>query len=503
MMAQNLTLEQLRAGDTPQLPTRLPKNEIQWWQVNTIQATKIYYGDFAINKGEMSIGFGNAVFRADSNGIYLGDRVYGDAPFRVDMSGNLYAENVNLTGEVNATSGTIGGFTITPTEMYGGIIKTGQAVGAGESGVVMDTDGLRGYSNVLGEVFNLPTDGSAPTFSSGVIENTVFEINTNAVMRTSDNVGTPTGITELERDDFDDNSFDTSSWSRTNSTNIVETNGELQLTTNLGIGYFNATRIDTVDLTNKIVSIKLVSTTSLSKDYYESYPLELTLDSDNKLLILLGYSALICIKREGGNNTEVFNGTYNSTNHKYLRIREGGGTIYFDYSADGDNWSSFGNTTVGYNINNLVVSITVGHWDTETEVSKMVIDDFTISESASAGGAGVLINNTGLYACEEGQTLDNANVKILATGEAVFSGRVRGGMTDFMEGEGYFMGESGGEYKLAVGNPDGNFMSWDSEQLRIRGIIELDGPLNLEGYATVDLPVPPSNPGLSLATSWV
>lgn len=310
-MAQNLTLEQLRAGDTPQLPTRLPKNEIQWWQVNTIQATKIYYGDFAINKGEMSIGYGDAVFRADSNGIYLGDRVYGNAPFRVDMSGNLYAENVNLTGEINATSGTIGGFTITPTEMYGGTIKTGQAVGAGESGVVIDTDGLRGYSNVLGEVFNLPTDGSAPTFSSGVIENTVFEINTNAVMRTSETVG--------------------------------------------------------------------------------------------------------------------------------------------DGSAD---------------------------------------------------SAGILINDTGLYATEANQTLANANVKILATGEAVFSGRVRGGMTDFMEGEGYFMGESGGEYKLAVGDPGGNFMSWDSEQLRIRGIIELDGPLNLEGYATVDLPVPPSNPGLSLATDW-
>lgn len=310
-MAETLTLEQLRAGDMPQQPTRLPKNEIKWWQVETVQAAKIYYGDFAINKGEMTIGSGDNVFKADSNGIYLGNKEYGSAPFRVDMSGNLYAENVNLSGEINATSGTIGGFTITPTQMYGGIIKTGQAVGAGESGVVMDTDGLRGYSNILGEVFNLPTDGSAPTFSSGIINNTVFEINTNAIMRTSEDVG---------------------------------------------------------------------------------------------------------------------DGTANS--------------------------------------------------------------------------AGILINETGFYATQANQTLANANVRILADGTAVFSGSVKGGMTDFMVGEGYFMGLSGGAYKMAVGNPGGNYMSWDDEQLRIKGIIELDGPLNLEGYATASLPVPPSNSGLNLAEAY-
>jgi hypothetical protein len=308
---KDLTLAELLVGDSPQLPRRETAGLVQWWDIGSSSADRINYKDFRINKGELIIGQGNSVFKADSNGIYLGNATYGDAPFRVDMSGNLYASAVNLTGEINATSGTIGGFTITSEMMYGGIIKTGQAVGEGESGVIMDTEGLRGYSNTLGEVFNLPTDGSAPTFSSGVIENTTFEINTNAVMRTSATVG---------------------------------------------------------------------------------------------------------------------DGTANSM--------------------------------------------------------------------------GILINDTGFYATQVNQTLANANVKILATGEATFSGSVKGGMSDFMVGEGYFMGESGGVYKLAVGDPDGDYMSWDDEQLRIRGTVELDGPLNLEGYATVDLPVPPSNPGLALATAY-
>lgn len=310
-MTQELTLEQLRQGDIPQMPIRKPKSDVRWWEVGPVRASKLLYENFNITKGALSIGVGNNVFTADGNGIALGSATWASATFRVDMSGNLYAENVELSGEINATSGTIGGFTITPTTMYGGIIKTSLAAGAGANGVVMDSDGLRGYSSTLGEVFNLPTDGSAPTFSSGVINSTVFEINTNAVLRTSETVG------------------------------------------------------------------------------------------------------------------------------------------------DG-----------------------------------------------SANSAGVLINDTGLYATEANQTLANANVQILATGEATFSGFVKGGMTDYMVGEGYFLGLNSGLYKLAVGNPDASYLSWNGEQLRIKGVVELDGPITLENYATVDLPVPPSNPGLTLPTAY-
>ena len=71
-------------------------------------------------------------------------------------------------------------------------------------------------------------------------------------------------------------------------------------------------------------------------------------------------------------------------------------------------------------------------------------------------------------------------------------------MTDYLTGTGYFMGASGGTYKLSVGDPSGSYLSWDNEQLRVKGVIELDGPINLEPYATVDLPIAPTNPGLSL-----
>ena len=118
--------------------------------------------------------------------------------FHVDTLGNTWwgattigsaVAKVLNTGAATFTSGSIGGFTITATSLYGGIIKTAATVGAGTTGVIMDTAGLRGYDSVLGNTFNLPTNGDAPTFSSGIINSTIFEINTNAVMRTSATVG--------------------------------------------------------------------------------------------------------------------------------------------------------------------------------------------------------------------------------------------------------------------------------------------------------------------------
>src|SRR3990167_2245817 len=140
-------------------------------------------GGLQVGANSIQQGSGNDLFKVASEGLWLGAANFEDAKFSVNMQGNVIAQEVDFTG------GTIGGFTITSTSLYGGIIKTASTVGAGTTGVIIDTAGLRGYDSVLGNTFNLPTDGSAPTFSSGVINSTIFEINTNAVMRTSSTVG--------------------------------------------------------------------------------------------------------------------------------------------------------------------------------------------------------------------------------------------------------------------------------------------------------------------------
>ena len=100
-----------------------------------------------------------------------------------------YANN-NIFSIGSATSATFGNMTISNALTIGtlGNISIFNA-GAGANGFVLDQAGIRGYDTVLGETFNLPTNGTAPTFSSGVIDKTIFKIYTSGVIRTSDTVG--------------------------------------------------------------------------------------------------------------------------------------------------------------------------------------------------------------------------------------------------------------------------------------------------------------------------
>lgn len=109
--------------------------------------------------------------------------------FRIKSSGDVEFNNATFRGILYATSGEIGGFTIASNKLYGGTIQTDANVAAGTNGVIMDSAGLRVYDDILGLVVNLPSDGSAPSFASGTITDTIFEIQTNAVIRTSTTVG--------------------------------------------------------------------------------------------------------------------------------------------------------------------------------------------------------------------------------------------------------------------------------------------------------------------------
>lgn len=54
---------------------------------------------------------------------------------------------------------------------------------------------------------------------------------------------------------------------------------------------------------------------------------------------------------------------WNATTHKFLRIREDSGTVYYDYSSDGSSWNNYTSvavSTVGININDVKLVIFAG-----------------------------------------------------------------------------------------------------------------------------------------------
>lgn len=55
------------------------------------------------NLQSLQIGSGSKLFRGDSNGIWLGAQKFADAPFSVDMEGNIIATTLQLGNYLSKT----------------------------------------------------------------------------------------------------------------------------------------------------------------------------------------------------------------------------------------------------------------------------------------------------------------------------------------------------------------------------------------------------------------
>jgi hypothetical protein len=84
--------------------------------IPTVPQQSISASEYLYGVKEMQVGTGSNVFRSDKQGIWLGAEKFANAPFKVDMFGNVTAANITLSGyiptggaagDVNSGAGTI------------------------------------------------------------------------------------------------------------------------------------------------------------------------------------------------------------------------------------------------------------------------------------------------------------------------------------------------------------------------------------------------------------
>ncbi len=204
-----------------------------------INATTGSIGGWSIGTTTLSSGTDDIVLDAGNKKIYINSKTYGSLGiqleynsgtprfhvggetsqyFRFDGSniswkgtntelttaGEFTASNANITGTITtsnltADGGSIGGWSISSTKLYTtgiDIDSSNQRVKVynGDNYVEMSPSGLIGYDSTLGITFNLPTDGSAPEFSSGVIKECEYQIYTSGVIKTDSDPATNGGL---------------------------------------------------------------------------------------------------------------------------------------------------------------------------------------------------------------------------------------------------------------------------------------------------------------------
>lgn len=94
--------------------------------------------------------------------------------------------------------------------------------------------------------------------------------------------------------------------------------------------------------------------------------------AQNKLRMYVSGATLTAAKLVAGVTTGSATATYNATTHAWWRIRESGGTVFWDYSADGLSWTNLYNVATPFAITGCWLNIASGYYGTETAADTLI-----------------------------------------------------------------------------------------------------------------------------------
>jgi hypothetical protein len=95
---------------------------------NGIQTSTDFYGqDLLDNVAAIKVGAGARAFKADESGIWLGANKFEDAPFSVDLDGNVIATSIDLSNYLDKSA---------TNEQVSGTIRLG--TGTGTASIILD-----------------------------------------------------------------------------------------------------------------------------------------------------------------------------------------------------------------------------------------------------------------------------------------------------------------------------------------------------------------------------
>jgi len=198
-------------------------------------------------------------------------------------------------------------------------------------------------------------------------------------------------------DDFNDNSLDSSKWTSDESggITIAEANQEIEFTVTTSPGLADLYSVDNYQLYNSYGSFKVVDAGNQSLTaldfFYQLTPDGLT----NALYWWINSGTIEAHTIIDNADSPIASDTYDSSTMKYLRIRESGGTTYWDYSPDGVSWTTFASVANPIDLSALQVIVTVDTSTTTPSGTVVKIDNFNLITSTQTQlGKADILNTT-------------------------------------------------------------------------------------------------------------
>jgi hypothetical protein len=211
------------------------------------------------------------------------------------------------------------------------------------------------------------------------------------------------------------------------STSISRANGVLSFTTTTSTGYAGYTSATQVNLTGSQATVQVISIGNQALTSYEIFPIQLYSDSNNKLFWYINQGFVQTYTKVGGTQVQRTSVAWDANAYRFLRIRESGGTTFFERSPDFVTW------TVEFSIANPLPMApfwfepTVGTFNPEASGTTAVLDN---------------INTTPFFFTESVSTSEATQVVITSRPSVSDATTVSEAVSVFIPGGGVFVSES-------------------------------------------------------------
>lgn len=178
------------------------------------------------------------------------------------------------------------------------------------------------------------------------------------------------------KDNFDSQGLSSAKWPSTFGTIAVD--GVLTFRLPASTTGYHGFDSGVYDLTGSYAAIELVNAGNQALASLEVYPLQIFKDSNNTMSVLVSGNVILLRKKVAGVTSTVGSATYSAKAHRWVRVRESGGTTFCDTSPDGITWNNLTSLANPWAVTAVQMEIAAGTWGSEASGSLAVLDNFNV-----------------------------------------------------------------------------------------------------------------------------
>lgn len=191
-------------------------------------------------------------------------------------------------------------------------------------------------------------------------------------------------LVETIQDNFDDGVRDSSLWAQYGSGTVQETQGALRIGTTTSAGYSGYTSIQQYNGTSSYTYVEIVDVGDQDISTYGCFPVQWNdYATNDQVNFEVSGGSIKATKNISSVTTTLASTTFNASTHKYVRIRESGGTTYWDYSSNGLTWNNLHSVTNPITVTSIFVSLSAGTYATEGLTTTAAFRGLNISLTAA------------------------------------------------------------------------------------------------------------------------